>query len=101
MAILGISFGDFGSRKLRFDSQKNNLSFGGSVDDEIKSRVTKCATHSVSEQTDKNSEKPVSVPNLIYSIPEGNFYPPVNINSPDNKTTPQPFVAKYSVPDES
>ena len=98
MAILGVSFGGFGSRKLRFDSQKNNLSFGGEIDNEMKRRSAK------PEQTDNNNEKPDSEPNLIYSIPKENYDPYININHPkndDNKTSPQPFVAKYSVPDES
>ena len=68
MAIFGINFNDFGSRKLRIDSQKRNILFGNNT--------------SIKKPELKTEDKEVpKVQNLIYSIPK-DYKPDILVNPP-------------------
>ena len=99
MAIFGINFGDLGSRKLRFDSQKNNINFNGLIKDTIPEKSIK--KYAVSKQPLQipSNEKPIDdAPTIKYGIPSENFRPYVNINPP--KPSPEPPIVKYGFPPE-
>ena len=120
MTIFGINFNDFGSRKLRIDSQKNNANFNGIVEDTLKEMLLK--KYAIPDQRIRNDEnfdkyavpsqpaqimpqeKPVDdAPTIKYGIPSENFKPYVNINPPTpikpvKPSGNEPPMIKYAVP---
>ena len=98
MAIFGINFNDFGSRKLRIDSQKDNVGFNSILD---KKMMVKYAVPS--QPNSKPDKKPADdVPTIKYGIPSENFLPYIHIKpqKPTTTTTNEPPVVKYGYPPE-
>lgn len=101
MAIFGINFGDLGSRKLRFDSQKKDANFNGLIKDtKAEKSIKKYAVPKQPLQIPSN-EKPIDdAPTIKYGIPSENFRPYVNINPPKPSPSPEPPIVKYGYPPE-
>ena len=87
MAIFGINFNDFGSRKLRIDSQKRNILFGNNNDSAKKTEL---------KTEEKEDQK---VQNLIYSVPKDyKPYIPVNPSKPPKTETKDVPMLIYATP---
>ena len=78
MAIFSINFNDFGSRKLKIDSQKNNVGFNSILD------TKKMVKYALPPQPNsKPDKKPTDdVPTIKYGIPSENFLPYIHIKPP-------------------
>lgn len=98
MAIFGIKFSDFGSRKLRFDSQ--NINFKGDDTDTAKKTFVENPMYAPSEQMNaENRDKQNNAPK------KENYTAYVNMNTitpiKEEQLPPkEPPVAKYALPEE-
>ena len=87
MAIFGINFNNFGSRKLRIDSQKRNILFGDNNNSDKKTEL----------ETEEKEDKKVQ--NLIYSVPNDyRPYIPVNPSRPPKTKTNDVPMLIYATP---
>ena len=100
MAIFGIKFSDFGSRKLRIDSQNNNINFKGDAVDTAKKALVENPMYAPPEQmNNENQNKENNTPK------KENYTAYVNMNTitpiKEEKLPPkEPPVAKYALPEE-
>ena len=101
MAIFGINFNDFGSRKLKIDSQKNGeVNFEG----RRKQQLLKYAPP-VNPDDDLDKKPVDDLPTVKYGIPSENFLPYIHIKPPiptktiDYDISHAPMV-KYGYPPE-
>ena len=94
MAIFGIKISNFGSGKLRFDSQNNNVSFKGDVTDTAKKTFVENPMYAPPEQM--NTE------NKVPKQENYNAYVNMNTITPIKEETlpkEEPPVAKYAHPE--
>ena len=104
MTIFGINFNNFGSRKLRFDSQNRGLAFSSSNKPDETERIlnkfdlsrnhVKYALPSDPTQYDENLKD--DAPTIKYGIPSDNFNPYFNIN--EKKPNNDGKIMKYAIP---